>query len=138
MQIPLFVRENALLPISQTDDRPDYDYHRGLTLHLSQLQDRVSTSITVPNNDYTKRATFVAERNGRQLALSCNIGIETVQVRNLGGTRSTRYENCRMMAVTEVDTLVEWIDTSSAMSVQLDYARDLKTDIEATNAFQTQ
>lgn len=37
--LPLMVRENAVIPMGQTDTKPDYDYLEGLTLHWYQPKD---------------------------------------------------------------------------------------------------
>jgi alpha-D-xyloside xylohydrolase len=45
--LPLYVRENAVLPLGLIDSRPDYDYLDGLTLALYPGESPVSRSITV-------------------------------------------------------------------------------------------
>ena len=37
--LPLFVRENTLLPMGGNDKIPDYDYTEGVELHLYALKD---------------------------------------------------------------------------------------------------
>ena len=32
--LPLYVRENTILPTGDTEDRPDYDYEKNLTLSM--------------------------------------------------------------------------------------------------------
>ncbi len=45
--LPLFVRENTLLPIGGCNQKPDYDYGENLTLHLFCLKEGKSASSTV-------------------------------------------------------------------------------------------
>ncbi|MDR3121521.1 MAG: alpha-xylosidase [Clostridiales bacterium] len=47
--LPLYVRQNTLLAVGGTADRPDYDYADGLTLHLYALQPWAEARCTVPD-----------------------------------------------------------------------------------------
>ena len=47
--LPLYVRENSLLPLGAHSDRPDYDYCEGLELHLYEPKDGGSDCIVIPN-----------------------------------------------------------------------------------------
>ncbi len=53
--IPLYVREGAVLPIGARDDRPDYDYHDGLTLAVYTAPADVDSvqivTVTTPDGD---------------------------------------------------------------------------------------
>lgn len=43
--LPLFVRENSIVPIGAIDDRPDYDYKDGVAFHVFELKDRAQASV---------------------------------------------------------------------------------------------
>jgi alpha-D-xyloside xylohydrolase len=43
--LPLFVRENTILPIGGNDQRPDYDYGKDLTLRVYELKTEAETLI---------------------------------------------------------------------------------------------
>ncbi len=43
--LPLFVRENTILAMGANDQRPDYDYGDGLTLHVFGLTNRAETDV---------------------------------------------------------------------------------------------
>lgn len=45
--LPLFVRENTLIPLGENPDTPEYDYLRGLTIHAYSLREDTPASITV-------------------------------------------------------------------------------------------
>lgn len=49
MGLPLFVRENTLLPLGNVSDRPDYDYLDGVTFCLYHLKDGCSAEQAVYN-----------------------------------------------------------------------------------------
>ena len=74
--LPLYVREGAVLPIGERDDRPDYDYLSGLTLRVypgaagapvylvTTAGERVEIDL-VPDG----RGGFVASAHGTSLAV---------------------------------------------------------------------
>ena len=47
--LPLLVRENTILPVGETEDRPDYDYQTGTVLKIYQPVDRVPAEISIPD-----------------------------------------------------------------------------------------
>ena len=47
MSLPLWVRENSVLPVGARDDRPDYDYTESLTLRAYSLKEGASASAAV-------------------------------------------------------------------------------------------
>lgn len=44
--LPLFARENSILPIGANNQQPDYDYGKDLTLHVFELSDRADATVT--------------------------------------------------------------------------------------------
>lgn len=65
--LPLFARENSIVPVGAFDNRPDYDYADGVTLHLFALQNQASASADVPalTGECAFRAT--ASRTGDEI-----------------------------------------------------------------------
>jgi len=49
LSLPLFVRENAVLPMGAHDDRPDYDYAERLELHIFEPQENTTQTIRIPD-----------------------------------------------------------------------------------------
>ncbi|MGC9347603.1 MAG: alpha-xylosidase [Anaerolineae bacterium] len=49
--LPLMVRPNSVIPVGANDERPDYDYAQGLTLHVFEMGDAVTAHVTVPTPD---------------------------------------------------------------------------------------
>jgi alpha-D-xyloside xylohydrolase len=43
--LPLYVRENTILPIGKERTRPDYDYTDGIELHIFELNNKAETNI---------------------------------------------------------------------------------------------
>ena len=52
LSLPLFVREGTILPLGNTDDKPDYDY-TNCTLHLYQMADGDERMIRIAATDGT-------------------------------------------------------------------------------------
>ncbi|MEC0496724.1 alpha-xylosidase [Bacillus glycinifermentans] len=52
MGLPLFVRENTLLPLGDVSDRPDYDYLDGVEFCLYHLKDGCSAEQTIYNEKH--------------------------------------------------------------------------------------
>lgn len=48
--LPLYVKEDSLLPLGQEKNRPDYDYTQNLQLHLFALQNNKSARCLIPDN----------------------------------------------------------------------------------------
>ncbi|NLG25706.1 MAG: alpha-xylosidase, partial [Clostridiales bacterium] len=64
LSLPLMVRPNTVLPIGNVDSRPDYDYARGLTLHLFEIEDGAQIDVAVPDTRGRTAVTFRVAREG--------------------------------------------------------------------------
>jgi alpha-D-xyloside xylohydrolase len=67
--LPLYVREGAILPIGDREDRPDYDYLSNLTIDVYPGPSG-STSLTVHNPAPGKSVDFRVERDGANVTVS--------------------------------------------------------------------
>ena len=68
--LPLFVRENTILPIGSNDQMPDYDYTDGLTLQVYSLKDSAETVVCNTEGEEVLRVT--AMRNGDTVTVNLN------------------------------------------------------------------
>ena len=82
--LPVFVRENTVLPVGSRDDRPDYDYTDGLTLRIYNLQDGAAARRTVCDTEGHEVLTAEACRTGNTITVKLTGKIETVQVEQVG------------------------------------------------------
>ncbi len=66
--LPIYVRENTILPIGNTDTSPDYSYFDSLTLHLFSVTDQAECLVW----DEKARASLAvkAQRSGNKLSVS--------------------------------------------------------------------
>ena len=82
--LPVFVRENTILPIGSRDDRTEYDYADGLTLRLYQLADGVTAQRTVCDTAGKVILTAAATRRGDTITVRLAGKKDTVAVEQVG------------------------------------------------------
>lgn len=69
MTLPLMVRPGTVLPMGACDMRPDYDYADGLELHVFQMKDGETVTISVPNLKGGTAATYTVTMRGGDVAV---------------------------------------------------------------------
>jgi alpha-D-xyloside xylohydrolase len=62
--VPLLVRPGTVIPLGEREDRPDYAYHDGVSLHVYQLADGQRVTVPVPTTGGTRATTFEVTRDG--------------------------------------------------------------------------
>ena len=62
--LPLFVRENSIIPVGNNCKDTDYDYADGLTLNIFSLKDKAETVIYNKNGDLALKVSALNE-NGK-------------------------------------------------------------------------
>jgi alpha-D-xyloside xylohydrolase len=67
LSLPLLVRPNAIIPIGSVEDRPDYDFDDGVTLHVFELDDGITRSVLVPALRGDAAVWFEVSREGQQV-----------------------------------------------------------------------
>jgi alpha-D-xyloside xylohydrolase len=72
--VPLLVRPDTVLPLGAVDDRPDYDYADGITLHLYEIADGHDSVVVVPATDGGDRARFHVTRSGSAVTVRADFG----------------------------------------------------------------
>ncbi|RAK12666.1 alpha-D-xyloside xylohydrolase [Halanaerobium saccharolyticum] len=65
--LPLFVRENSLIAVGARDDQAEYDFLKGVSLHLYQLQADQEAAAELVNSDGEVVNRVSAIRNGDRL-----------------------------------------------------------------------
>lgn len=71
--LPLYVRPNTLLAIGSNDQLPDYEYKKGVTLHLYQLEDGKEAICEIPDTNGNIVLTAKARMERNVLYLSSDI-----------------------------------------------------------------
>lgn len=68
MSMPLMVREGSVVPVGQVDDRPNYDYAQGVTLHVYGLKEGKTRTVRLVNTRGETEAMYeVRVENGQAL-----------------------------------------------------------------------
>ncbi|UFT98384.1 alpha-xylosidase [Radiobacillus kanasensis] len=71
--VPLFVKENTLIPIGHNKERPDYNYSKGVTFHLYQLQNFTKVTSVVRDDSRKVVGSISIEREGDQLLVDVDM-----------------------------------------------------------------
>lgn len=69
LSLPLFVRENTLLPLGARDDRPDYDFADGVTFRVYEPADGATLTCTVSSLQGEDARRGTVTRRGRELTV---------------------------------------------------------------------
>jgi alpha-D-xyloside xylohydrolase len=86
MSVPLFARENSIIPMAVNSDRPSWTANDELILHVMHLEDGAETMCDAVTTDTNKRVTFRATRRGDEVILHSNGEARNVKVM-LSGTK---------------------------------------------------
>lgn len=74
LSLPLYVPPNTVLPWGAEDERPDYDYARGVTLRVFGLDDGAAAPFVVPSGQGQVAARGVVTRQGARYTASVTEG----------------------------------------------------------------
>lgn len=90
--MPLFVRQNSLIPVGAEDSRPDYDYATGVTLQLFALKDGAEATAVVPTVTGETAFTARAARSGSTITVDTQGQAEgwTVLLRGVNSVASVQ------------------------------------------------
>ncbi|MGP4039765.1 alpha-xylosidase [Gracilibacillus sp. D59] len=72
MSLPLFVKENTILPVGANMDKPDYDYRDHVTYCIYQLQDGGEATAVVPDINGDNQVDITASRHGNEVTIEAN------------------------------------------------------------------
>ena len=92
--LPLFVRENTILPIGGNDQAPDYDYTDGLTLQIYSLKDTAEAIVYDTDGKEALRATAI--RNGDAVTLSIRGQFRELKLRLVNVSAVTNVTGARV------------------------------------------
>ena len=82
MSVPLLARPGSVIPVGAVEDRPDYDYADGVTLHVYQLADGASQTARIP----------VADPRQEPLAFTVTRTGPVIRVAAAGGPAPRRWQ----------------------------------------------
>ncbi|MDL4841905.1 alpha-xylosidase [Aquibacillus rhizosphaerae] len=73
MSLPLFVKENTILPRGAVIDKPDYDYSSDITFHVYALQDQVDTNTIIHDVHGKMTGSLHLSRQGRSILVKADM-----------------------------------------------------------------
>lgn len=73
MSLPLFVKENAIIPMGANPTSPEYDYAENLTFYVYELEEGKEVSATVHNLDGAEAGQMTLTRNGKTVEIQSNM-----------------------------------------------------------------
>lgn len=69
MSLPVFVRENTLLPVGANEETADYEFADGVQIQMYELKNGCSAQCVVPDRKGETALTVRAERSGGRIVL---------------------------------------------------------------------
>lgn len=104
--LPLYARENSIIPVGQEENKPDYDYADGVTLQLFALQDGATASASVPTIKGDLQLSVTAARSGNQITFTAEGNNAANWSLLLRGVSATSNVDNGKASVNEQGTLV--------------------------------
>ncbi|SDM81022.1 alpha-xylosidase [Sediminibacillus halophilus] len=73
MSLPLFVKENTILPVGKVKDRPDYNYTEEVSFVIYQLNDGQEANTVITDSTGNRKGKVEAVRDGNQITISTDM-----------------------------------------------------------------
>ncbi len=94
--LPLFVRENSIIPIGNNCKEPEYDYTDGLTLHIFALKDKAESVIYDTNGELALRAVAMNTDGKVTVTLDGTYTSLKICLRNVNEVKDLNGAICEM------------------------------------------
>jgi alpha-D-xyloside xylohydrolase len=112
-QIPLFVRENTVLPMSASEEQPSWRITDPLTLNLFHIADGADLLVSVPSSEREDGcAMFNCKRVADKITLSSDGHARHVQVCLRCRRGVAKITNGKILRELPEGLLMEWTDTA--------------------------
>ncbi|HEX6271266.1 MAG TPA: alpha-xylosidase [Anaerolineales bacterium] len=116
MSLPLLVRPNAVIPIGNQTDRPDYDYSDGVTLQIYHLADGKNVKAEIPSLDGKIETTFDIRCGGQMIHIQRQGPAMGWNVRLMGIDSVENMENAE---IANGSTLIRLGDNTNELNIRL-------------------
>jgi alpha-D-xyloside xylohydrolase len=122
MHVPLWVRENSIVPMSSNEERPEWSPADELTLNVFAVHDNADITAHAASSESSERgvATFRCRRGDGRITIE-NTAANAKRVRVL--LRSARnigaITNGKLLREQPEGLLIDWTDTAKPISVPL-------------------
>ncbi|HYO09652.1 MAG TPA: alpha-xylosidase [Tepidisphaeraceae bacterium] len=119
MHVPLFVRENTVLPTSGDEQHPQWRLGDPLTLNLFEIADGADLAVRVPASDGAGAATFRCRRAGDKITLTGNGRATDVRLLLRSVRSAGKITNGRLLREVAEGLVVEWSEGAKPITVTL-------------------
>lgn len=92
LSLPLMVRPNSVIPVGENEQSPEYDYVRGVTLHVFELEDGAEITVLLPSVTGETSTAAQVRRSGREVS---------VEMPNSNGPWSVLLRGCTAVRLLE-------------------------------------
>jgi len=116
MHIPLFARENAIVPLSGNDAQPEWTPADELTLHLFQIAPGADLPVRVVASD-GQTVAFRCRRAGNKIILEGDGTAQRVRVL-LRSAPAQALANATPLGATPEGALFQWVDPGTPLSLE--------------------
>ena len=116
--LPLLARPNSVIPIGNRDDRPDYDFSDGVTLHIHQLESGHSAKVEIPTVNGKIETTFEIERKGQEIHIQ-RVGPAKQWNINLAGISSIKSADDQKIEMQNGSTKISVEKQTSEIVIQI-------------------
>ncbi|WP_121663733.1 alpha-xylosidase [Metabacillus litoralis] len=98
LSLPLYIRENTILPIGQESNRPDYEFAENVTFEVYQLKNGQNTSSFVTDLNGNKKGEIQAVKQDNKIFIETNMADLTYSI------LLTNCESISSASVGEIET----------------------------------
>jgi len=114
--IPLYARENSIVPMSVNEAQPQWTTSDELALNLFQIAPDTDQTIRVAPSDGTKAVSFRCRREKQTITMDSNGQARNVAIL-LRSQRATAGINAKLVRETSEGTLFQWLDPTVPMTI---------------------
>lgn len=118
MSLPLFVRENGIIPMSSNIERGQWSLRDELTLHLFSIAEGSDLSLRVAASDGHSSANFRCRREGGLVTIEGDSRATQIRV-YLSSKQPFEITNGRLIAYPHNGILVSWSNVNKPLELKM-------------------
>ena len=119
LSLPLFVRPGTILALGSQDDRPDYEFSKGVTFRVYEMADDSTASCQVPTLDGSAGTVCTVRRHGSQLDVAITGDVPPAWSIQLVGMKSVSAPLTAIAAADPLGVIVTAPDRTGTLRLQL-------------------
>jgi alpha-D-xyloside xylohydrolase len=117
MRVPLLVRPNSIIPMSDNEEQPQWRLDEPVTLNLFQIAEAKSLSLQLACSDGQGVAQFTCRREGARITLESDGRARHLRVLLRGIPSAAAASNAKGLRETPEGFLLEWTDPRKPLSL---------------------